>query len=84
MFRPWGNYSFFIGGKTWQVKRLEIKPDSSLSLQLHNHRAEYWIAFDGTAKVQIGKEVTVLNVNDSIYVPKGAKHRSSNPGLKKL
>ena len=64
--------------KTWQVKRLEIKPNSSLSLQLHKHRAEHWVVVSGTAKVEINEDIFLLNVNESIYVPKGAKHRLSN------
>ena len=78
MYRPWGNYTTLINEKTWQVKRLAIKPNSSLSLQLHKHRAEHWVVVSGTAKVEINEDIFLLNVNESIYVPKGAKHRLSN------
>ena len=80
MFRPWGHYTSVAEGLTWQVKRLEIKPQESLSLQMHYHRAEHWVVVNGTAKVEINGEITLLNVNESIFVPLGAKHRLSNPG----
>ena len=81
MFRPWGHYTSVAEGLTWQVKRLEIKPKESLSLQMHYHRAEHWVVVNGTAKVEINGEITLLNVNESIFVPLGAKHRLSNPGM---
>ena len=80
MFRPWGHYTSVVEGSTWQVKRLEIKPKASLSLQMHSHRAEHWIVVNGIAKVEINGEITILNVNESVFVPLGAKHRLSNPG----
>ena len=80
MFRPWGHYTSVVEGLTWQVKRLEIKPKASLSLQMHHHRAEHWIVVNGIAKVEINGVTTLLKVNESIFVPLGAKHRLSNPG----
>ena len=78
--RPWGHYVSLIEDKTWQVKRIEIKPNESLSLQMHKYRAEHWIVVNGTAKVEIDSKVTHLSKNQSIYVPLGSKHRLSNPG----
>ena len=80
IFRPWGHYTSVVEGQTWQVKRLEIKPKASLSLQMHHQRAEHWVVVDGNAKVEINGEITLLKVNESIFVPLGAKHRLSNPG----
>jgi len=80
MFRPWGNYTSIINGPSWQVKRLEIKPGSSLSLQMHHHRTEHWIIVEGIAKVEIDDRKTLLKKNESIYVPQCSKHRLSNPG----
>ena len=80
MFRPWGHYTSVVEGLTWQVKRLEIKPEASLSLQMHHYRAEHWIVVNGNARVEINGVTTLLKVNESIFVPLGAKHRLSNPG----
>ena len=45
---------------------------------MHNFRAENWIVVKGIAKVQIDEKICFLNPNESIYIPKGAKHRLSN------
>ena len=47
---------------------------------MHFHRTEHWIIVDGTAKVEINNQETILNQNETIYVPIQAKHRLSNPG----
>ncbi len=78
MYRPWGNYTSLVEEKTWQVKRLEINPHSSLSLQSHKYRAEHWVVVYGSAFVEINKKISILNVDESIYVPKGAQHRLTN------
>jgi len=78
--RPWGHYVSLIEDKTWQVKRIEIKPKESLSLQKHRYRAEHWIVVDGIAQVEINNNVFLLKRNESTFVPLGAKHRLSNPG----
>ena len=79
IYRPWGNFISIEDGPTWQVKRLEIKPKASLSLQLHKFRSEHWVVVSGKAKVEIDQKITILNANQSIYVPLGSKHRLSNP-----
>ena len=62
------------------VKEIIVKPGEKLSLQSHLHRAEHWIVVNGNAKVEINGMTTLLKVNESIFVPLGAKHRLSNPG----
>ncbi len=79
VYRPWGSYTSIAEGPTWQVKRLNIKPMSSLSLQKHKYRSEHWVVVNGTAKVEINGEITTLHKNNSIFVPLGSKHRLSNP-----
>lgn len=79
-FRPWGKFTNIEKGSSWQVKRLEIKPNASISLQMHYHRSEHWIIVNGTAKVEIDNKTTTLKKNESIYIPLGSKHRLSNPG----
>jgi mannose-1-phosphate guanylyltransferase/mannose-6-phosphate isomerase len=54
--RPWGWYDSVDMGNRFQVKRIGVKPGSSLSLQMHHHRAEHWIVVAGTAKVTSGNE----------------------------
>ena len=78
-YRPWGEFISVVEGDKWKVKRIEVKPKSSLSLQKHRHRAEHWIVVNGTAKVEVNDKVLTLRENQSTYIPLGAKHRLSNP-----
>ena len=43
VYRPWGSYTSLIKGEKWQVKRINVNPGESLSLQKHFHRTEHWI-----------------------------------------
>ena len=83
-YRPWGEFISVVAGDKWKVKRIEVKPKSSLSLQQHKHRAEHWIVVNGTAKVEVNEKVLTLKENQSTYIPLGAKHRLSNPGNEPL
>jgi len=78
IYRPWGNYISLVKDEKWQVKKLEVKPKSRLSLQMHQYRSEHWIVVKGRAKVEINDEVKILEVNESCYIPIGAKHRLTN------
>ncbi len=79
-FRPWGSYEVLLTGERFKVKRVKIKPQKRLSLQLHHHRAEHWIVVKGTAKVTIGDKTFYLHENESTYVPKSTLHRIENVG----
>ena len=80
IYRPWGHYLSLIEENRWQVKLIEVKPGEKLSLQMHHHRSEHWVVVNGTAKVEINTNITMLSENQSIYIPLGSKHRLSNPG----
>ena len=84
IYRPWGNYTTIVEGSRWQVKLIEVNPNASLSLQMHNHRAEHWIVVNGKALVEKNGEKQILNANESTFIPLGCKHRLSNQGLIKL
>ncbi|MFW2542755.1 mannose-1-phosphate guanylyltransferase/mannose-6-phosphate isomerase [Primorskyibacter sp. 2E107] len=78
--RPWGWFESLVIGQRFQVKRILVHPGASLSLQSHFHRSEHWIVVEGTAKVTVDDEVTLLTENQSVYIPLGAVHRMENPG----
>lgn len=82
--RPWGTYSVLEEGKGFKIKRIEVKPGASLSLQMHHHRSEHWIVVNGMAKVVNGERELFVNTNESTYIPAGHKHRLENPGLLSL
>ena len=45
--RPWGWYDSIDEGGRFKVKRIQVNPKASLSLQMHHHRAEHWIVVKG-------------------------------------
>jgi mannose-1-phosphate guanylyltransferase/mannose-6-phosphate isomerase len=82
--RPWGWYDTIDVGDRFKVKRIQVNPGSSLSLQRHTKRAEHWIVVKGSAKVTCGDKVLILNENESTFIPLGENHRLSNPSSEPL
>lgn len=82
--RPWGWYDSVDEGERFKVKRIQVKPGASLSLQKHHHRAEHWIVVKGTAEITNGDQVLILTENQSTYIPQGQIHRLANPGSEPL
>ena len=80
IYRPWGHYTGVMEGNRWQVKRITVKPEASLSLQMHHHRAEHWVVVRGTALVEKDGQSELVGENQSTYIPMGCHHRLSNPG----
>lgn len=78
--RPWGWFDSIDEGGRFKVKRIQVKPKASLSLQKHYHRAEHWIVVAGTAEITNGDKVLTLTENQSTYIPLGEVHRLANPG----
>ncbi len=79
--RPWGSYTVLEENKSYKIKRIEVLPGHRLSLQMHHHRSEHWIVVSGTAKVTCGEKESIVNVNESTFIPMGRLHRLENPGI---
>ena len=77
-YRPWGKYTNLYSGKGFLVKELVVNSKSSISLQKHKHRSEYWTVTSGKPKITINKIKFFKNVNETIFIPRGAKHRIEN------
>jgi mannose-1-phosphate guanylyltransferase/mannose-6-phosphate isomerase len=80
VLRPWGWYDSIDEGGRFKVKRIQVKPGASLSLQKHHHRAEHWVVVSGTAEITCGDKKLLLTENQSTYIPLGEVHRLANPG----
>lgn len=78
--RPWGNYTVLLEGAGYKLKKIEVKPHESLSLQSHKHRNEHWVVVCGKARVTNGDRIVTLGGNDAVYIPAGNKHRLENIG----
>lgn len=79
--RPWGAYTTLEEGTRFKIKRIVVKPQGSLSLQMHHHRSEHWIVVSGMARVLNNDREFLLNTNESTFIPAGHTHRLENPGV---
>ena len=77
-YKPWGSYVNLFKGKNFLVKELTVNSKSSISLQKHNHRSEYWRVIQGRPKITIKKSKFFKNPNESVFIPAGAIHRIEN------
>jgi len=82
--RPWGWYDSLDQGEGFKVKRIQVNPGASLSLQKHQRRAEHWVVVKGVAEITNGNQIITLKENQSTYIPKGRVHRLTNPGVTPL
>lgn len=82
--RPWGTFTVLEEGEGFKIKRIVVKPNQQLSLQMHHHRSEHWIVVSGMAKVVNGDKTIMINTNESTYIPAGHQHRLENPGVMDL
>ena len=80
VLRPWGSYTVLEESKNFKIKRIEVRPGASLSLQMHHHRSEHWVVVTGIARITNGENDMLIRANESTYIPAGQKHRLENPG----
>jgi mannose-1-phosphate guanylyltransferase/mannose-6-phosphate isomerase len=78
--RPWGTYTVLEEGPRFKIKRIEVKPGASLSLQYHHRRSEHWVVVSGSARIVNGEREINLAADQSSYIPAGTAHRLANPG----
>ena len=76
--RPWGSYTVLQEGPCFKIKRIEVKPGHTLSLQLHHRRSEHWVVVTGNAEVTCGERVYALAANESTFIPVETTHRHAN------
>ncbi len=77
-FRPWGFYKTVVINDFFQTKIINLNPKSSLSLQKHLKREEYWTIVHGTGILQIGNSTKIVSAGDTVFIPKNCLHRLTN------
>ena len=83
--RPWGGFSTVYSDKYTTVKVLRINPQSSLSLQYHEFREEYWTLlgnphFSNRPNAVINGKMLTMVPGERYHVGQNVLHRLSNPG----
>jgi mannose-6-phosphate isomerase len=78
--RPWGKFRRFPHEDAGSIKIITVAPGGRLSLQHHEHRAEFWVVLDAGLEITVGGRVWVAAPNEEIVVPRRAAHRVRNVG----
>ena len=76
--RPWGSYKTIELQNGFQAKYIVVNPGGRLSLQSHQHRAEHWVVVQGRPTVTVNENVKHYQLNEHVFIPRGAKHRLEN------
>ncbi|MEK7219301.1 MAG: phosphomannose isomerase type II C-terminal cupin domain [Patescibacteria group bacterium] len=73
--RPWGNFRQYTKNENTTVKIHSLKPNSSMSLQYHNYRDEFWRIISGHPLLTVGENKINANPGDEFMVLRLEKHR---------
>lgn len=89
--RPWGYYRILhSNGSTVKLKELTVEPGKSLSMQRHDHRAEFWFVSEGVASVYTVNQSTDVEMvgmykeHQYLHIVKGAWHQLVNETIHPL
>jgi mannose-6-phosphate isomerase-like protein (cupin superfamily) len=83
--RVWGYYRVLHEVPGMKVKELTVNPGQSLSMQRHQHRAEYWIVSEGNCAVNstmpngYALPSKQLSMHDEFKIPVHDWHQLTNP-----
>lgn len=73
--KPWGQFNQFTHNEATTVKIITVNPNSSLSLQYHSNRIEFWYIISGHPIVIIGGKKINAKPGDEFIVNKLEKHQ---------
>jgi len=76
--RPWGWFDTIDEGENFKVKRIQVNPKKSISLQKHQRRSEHWVVIKGQVAITKDDKIFTLKENESVYINKNQIHRISN------
>lgn len=82
-YRLWGTFQV-LGENPVCVKLLTVNPNSRLSLQTHEHRAEVWYPLTDGLQAIIGARQIDLKALTRYRIGEGVEHRLINPTNKPL
>ena len=84
--KPWGRYEILMTEHSgaFQVKRVELKPHSRLSLQKHSRREEFWTVVTGEGVITVGENDIPVRRGSTMHIPCETPHRMANTGDRPL
>ena len=78
--RQWGSFQVLLDEAYVKVKKIIVKPNHRLSLQLHRKRDELWKIISGEGELQIGQTVVPVSSGSAHTIKKFEVHRVKNTG----
>lgn len=76
--RPWGKYKILYTDDNFKIKQLIIDSNTSLSLQSHKLREEFWLVIEGESIIEIENKKFNAKAKDHFHIPINFKHRITN------
>ncbi len=76
--RPWGAFYNLVDDSQYKVKRIDVFPGKTLSLQKHFHRCEHWVVVKGEPTVTVGDSSKDYKVGEHIFINQEEVHRLEN------
>lgn len=76
--KKWGYFEVLLIDKGYQVKKLILLPNSSISMQKHLYRSEHWIVVSGHGIANINNQVSYIHKNTAIYIDVHQNHKLIN------
>jgi mannose-6-phosphate isomerase len=76
--RPWGSFTILDDQEFCKVKRIEVNPGGTLSLQSHEKRAETWTMVSGIGTITLNDSIADYSSGDTVLIKAGQKHRIEN------
>jgi len=73
--KPWGCFEQFTHNEQTTVKIIFIEKDSSLSLQYHKNRSEFWHILSGFPTITIGDKKIDAKPGDDFLIEKMVHHQ---------
>ena len=73
--KPWGCFEQFTHNEQTTVKIIFIEKESSLSLQYHKNRSEFWHILAGSPVITIGDKKINAKPGDDFMIEKMEHHQ---------
>lgn len=80
ILKPWGKYIILGKEQGYWIKKLFVRQEASISLQIHKGRFEIWIVLSGRVEVIKGNSRLKFKAGEFLKIDKKEKHRIT--GLK--
>jgi mannose-1-phosphate guanylyltransferase / mannose-6-phosphate isomerase len=77
---PWGTYAVLDQNESFRIRRIIIKPMTSLPTQTHTFSLGNWTVVSGVAKLSHHSTVRSFKTNESIPIPMGETYQLENAG----